>query len=43
MTAQSDGVTKTQEVTVIGNQGKNVVFHWNTSAGRAAAQASQAM
>jgi len=36
-------VTKTQEVTLVGNQGKDVVFHWNTDAGSAAAQASQVM
>jgi hypothetical protein len=43
VTARSDGVTKTQEVTLFGNQGKDVVFHWNTAAGRVASHASQAM
>jgi hypothetical protein len=32
VTAQVDGIAKTQRVTVAGGQGRDVVFHWNSDA-----------
>lgn len=30
VTAQADGIVKSQRVTLAGGQGQSVVFHWNT-------------
>jgi hypothetical protein len=32
VTAQADGITKTQHLALKAGQGQNVVFHWNTDA-----------
>lgn len=32
VTAQADGIVKTQRITLTGGQGQEVVFHWNTEA-----------